>query len=154
MATSPIVGLDAKLYYNSATNASPTWVLVGDTIDASSSIATTMVEIASRASVYKGNLPGLVNFAGTFTLLHTIGSNTVITALTGMATGRTAKQFAFMDGLINTNTSKGMKFFAYVENMELGGGLEEGQTWDISLAAAYALESSALVEPSWYVVGS
>lgn len=152
MATSPVVGLDCKLYYNSATNASPTWVLVGDCIDASSGIATTMVEVASRASNYKGNLPGLVTFSGTFTLLHTIGSNSVITALTGMATGRTAKQFAFMDQLINTNTAKGMRFFAYIENMELGAALEEAATWDITLAPAYALESTSLVEPSWYVV--
>lgn len=153
MATAPIVGLDAKLYYNTGNNATPSWTLVGDCIDASSGIATTMVEIGSRTSVYKGNLPGLVTFSGTFTLLHTIGSNTVITALTGMATGRTAKQFAFADQLINTNTCKGMKFFAYIENMELGAGLEEAETWDITLAPAYYLEGgSSLIEPSWFVI--
>lgn len=150
--TAPITGLDAKLYYNSGTHASPTWVLIADAIDASSSIATTMVEIASRASNYGGNLPGLVKFSGTFTLLHTLGSNSVITALTGMSTGRTAKEFAFMDQLIATTGSKGMRFFAYIESMDLGAGLEEGEAWDISLASAFAIESSAKVDPDWYVV--
>jgi hypothetical protein len=152
--TEPIVGLDAKLYYNTNTHASPTWVLVADCQDASSGIATTMVEIASRASNFKGHKPGLVNFSGTFSLLHTLGANTVITALTGMATGRTAKEFAFMDQLINTNTSKGMRFFAYIENMDLGGGLEEDEAWDITLQSAFVIESNTKVDPDWYVVGS
>jgi hypothetical protein len=152
--TAPIVGLDAKLYYNSGTHASPTWVLIADAIDASSDIATTMVEIASRASNYAGNLPGLVKFSGSFTLLHTLASNSVITALTGMATGRSAKEFAFMDQLIATNGSKGMRFFAYIETMSLGAGLEEGETWDISLQSAFVIESSAKVDPDWYTVSA
>jgi hypothetical protein len=69
-----------------------------------------------------------------------------------MATGRTAKEFAFMDQLVATSTSKGMRFFAYIESMELGAGLEEGETWDISLQSAFVIESSVKVDPTWFVV--
>lgn len=152
--TAPITGLDAKLYYNSGTRASPTYVLIADAIDASSEIAVTMVEVASRASVYSGNLPGLVKFSGTFTLLHTLAANSVITALTGYATGRTAKEFLFMDQLVATVGSKGMRFYALIETMSLGAGLEEGETWDISLQSGFVMESAAKVEPDFYTVAS
>jgi hypothetical protein len=59
-----------------------------------------------------------------------------------------------MDQLIATNGSKGMRFFAYIETMSLGAGLEEGETWDISLQSAFVIESSAKVDPDWYTVSA
>lgn len=152
MSTMPTVGLDCKSYYNSATNASPTWVEITDAIDVSYEYGANQVEIKSRASINLGNLNGLIKHGATFTLLHTIGTNTVRAALLGIISGRAPKQFAFMDQAIATNGALGAKGYYNLESMNGSQPLEEGMTWDISLKPAYFIESSAKVEPTIVVI--
>jgi len=148
MATAPQIGLDCKAYYNSATNASPTWVEITDAIDVSYEYGTTQVAIKSRASINMGNVSGLINHGATFTLLHTVGTNAVRAALLAIVSGRAPKQFAFMDGAIATAGSIGVKSYFNVEGMNASQPLEEGMTWDITLKPAHFIESTAKVEPT------
>jgi hypothetical protein len=152
MATMPTVGLDCKAYYNSATNASPTWVEITDAIDVSFEYGATQVEIKSRASINLGHLNGLIKHGATFTLLHTLGANTVRAALLGIVSGRTPKQFAFMDQAINTSNAVGAKSYYNLESMNGSQPLEEGMTWDLSLKPAHFIESAAKVEPAIVVI--
>lgn len=152
MATNPTIGLDCKAYYNSATNASPTWVEITDAIDVSFEYGATQVEIKSRASINLGHLSGLIKHGATFTLLHTVGANTVRAALLAIVSGRTAKQFAFMDQAINASNAIGAKSYYNLESMNGSQPLEEGMTWDIALKPAYFIESAAKVEPSIVVI--
>jgi len=152
MATAPTIGLDCKAYYNSATNASPTWVEITDAIDVSFEYGATQVEIKSRASINLGHLSGLIKHGATFTLLHTVGANTVRAALLAIVSGRTAKQFAFMDQAINTSNAIGAKSYYNLESMNGSQPLEEGMTWDIALKPAHFIESAAKVEPSIVVI--
>lgn len=148
MATLPTLGLDCKTYYNSGTNASPTWVEITDAIDVSFEYGTTAVEIKSRASINMATLPGLINTGATFTLLHTLGTNTVRAALLAIVSGRTPKQFAFMDQAIATTGAIGLKAYMILEAMNGNQPLEEGMTWDITLKPAMFIESAAIINPT------
>jgi hypothetical protein len=152
MATAPTVGLDCKLYYNSATHATPTWVLIDDAIDVSFEYGTNIVEIKSRASVNLGSLAGLIKHGGTFSMLHTKGTNTVRAALLGIISGRVAKELAFKDQAIATSGALGARFYANLESMNMNQPLEEGAVWDITAKPAHFIESSAKVEPDIYIV--
>lgn len=148
MATMPTAGLDCKLYYNSGTNASPTWVEIVDAIDVSFEYGTTAIPIKSRASINSANLAGLINVGATFTMLHTIGTNTIRAALLGIVSGRAPKQFAIMDQAIATTGAIGLKSYMFVETMNGNQPLEEGMTWDLTLKPAHFIESAAKVEPT------
>jgi len=148
MATLPQAGLDCKAYYNSGTNASPTWVEITDAIDVSFEYGTTTIPIKSRASINMAHLCGLINTGATFTLLHTLGTNTVRAALLGIISGRAPKQFAFMDQAIATTGAIGLKAYMFLEAMNANQPLEEGMTWDLTLKPAYFVESSAVVGPT------
>lgn len=148
MATMPTVGLDCKAYYNSGTNASPTWVEIVDAIDVSYEYGTTQVEVKSRANINSANLSGLINVSATFTLLHTIGTNTIRAALLGIISGRAPKQFAFMDQAIATTGAIGLKAYMNLEGMNANQPLEEGMTWDITLKPAHFIESAAVIAPT------
>jgi hypothetical protein len=152
MSTMPTVGLDCKAYYNSATNASPTWVEITDAIDVSYEYGATQVEIKSRASINLGHLNGLIKHGATFTLLHTVGTNVVRTVLLAIVSARTPKQFAFMDQAIATTGALGAKSYYNLESMNAGQPLEEGMTWDLSLKPAHFIESAAKVEPVIIVI--
>ena len=148
----PQVGVDAKAYYNSGTHASPTWVLIDDIIDATPGFSAALTEIKSRASVWKGTLYALLEAGVTFTLLHRKGTDSVRAAILGIMTGRAAKEFAFMDQLIATTGSCGFRAFMNLESANRNENLEEGLAYDISAKGAYKTESSAKVEPDFYIV--
>jgi hypothetical protein len=141
-------GLDCKAYYNSGTNASPTWVEITDAIDVSFEYGTTTIPIKSRAGINLAHLAGLINTGATFTLLHTLGTNTVRAALLGIISGRAPKQFAFMDQAIATTGAIGLKAYMFLEAMNANQPLEEGMTWDLTLKPAYFVESAAVVGPT------
>jgi hypothetical protein len=150
----PQVGLDGKAYYNSGSHASPTWVLIDDIIDATPGISGTLVEIKSRASNWKGTLYGLLEAGVTFTLLHRKGTDSVRAAILAIITGRTSKEFAFMDQLIATSGACGFRAYLNLESANRNENLEEGMQYDISAKGAYKTESSAKVDPDFYVVGA
>lgn len=152
MATAPVVGLDCHAYYNSATNASPTWVEITDAIDVAYSYGTTQVPIKSRASINLGHLNGLINHGATMSVLHTVGTNAVRAALLAIISSRTPKQFAFMDQAIATTGAIGAKGYFNLEQMDANQPLEEGMAWACTLKPAHFIESAAKVEPSIVVI--
>lgn len=152
MPGAPQVGLDAKGYYNSATAASPTWVLIDDIIDCNPELGANLVTIKSRASIWEGTLIGQLKMGATFTLLHRKGTDAVRAVLLAIITGRAPKEFAFMDQLMATSGAIGFRCFLNLENMNRQEALEEGLAYDISAKAAYAMESSAKVEPTIHAV--
>lgn len=153
--TTPAVGLDCKLYYNSGTNASPTWVEIENAINVSvPDYGTNQVAANSRASLYESFLPGLIRTGIDFQYLHVKGTDTVRAALLGMVSGRSAKQFAVMDAAIASAGSIGLTAYMNIENMSYTEDLEGVRTYDITLKPAYFVESSAKVEPAILTVSA
>lgn len=154
MAGEPAVGLDCKAYINTGTHASPTWVLLDDIIDCSPELGGNLVTIKSRASNWEGTLYGQLKAGATLRFLHRKGTQANRASLLGIITGRTPKEFAFMDGLIATAGSIGLRAFLNLESMNRNENLEEGVAYDISAKGAFAIESSAKVDPDYYVVSA
>lgn len=154
MAGDPVLGADAKAYYNSGTHASPTWVLIDDIIDCNPQLGANLVEIKSRASKWVGTLTGLLTAGCTFTLLHRKGTDATRAAILAIITGREPKEFAFMDQLIATAGAIGLRSYLNLENCNRQESLEEGLAYDVSAKAAYKTESGAKVDPDMYVVSA
>ncbi len=149
----PVAGHDCVLYYNSATHASPTWVEIAEARDvAVPDFGVNPVEANSRASDFEAFVAGMIKLGATFTYLHKRGTDTVRDALVGMVSGRSAKEFAFMDGGITLVGARGVRFFALMEKFSYGQDNEGAMVWDASLKPAYVTESAAKVEPDLYVV--
>lgn len=153
IAPGPVAGVDCKLYYNSGTNASPTWVEITHAIDvAVPDFGVNQVEANARSSKFESFVNGLIKLGMTFTYLHVRGTDTVRAAMLAMVTGRTPKQFAAMDGDITHVGALGVKAFFNMEKFSQSQDLEGKLAWDGSLKPAYAIESAAKVEPAMFVV--
>jgi hypothetical protein len=146
-------GSACKAYYNSGTDASPTWVeitLVGDVN--LSDLGTNLAEVNLRASSYVLNLAAKLH--GSVEMLVAYNpANTAMDALLTAFFAKTVYQFAFMDGNIATAGSEGFKAFCIIESFPIQQPLEGMVAIDtMRLALAYEEESNTLVEPSWYTV--
>jgi hypothetical protein len=148
-----IVGFDCKLYYNTGTHASPTWVLIPRAINVSvPDFGCNQVATPSRGSNFEAFLNGLIRTGLNFTYAYKAGTDTVLTALLGMVTGRTAKEFAVMDGAIATTGSRGLRAYFNIENAPWNQELEGRMEVDFTLKPAYFEESGSKVDPDVYVV--
>lgn len=149
----PVAGQDCKTYYNSGTHASPTWVEVTRAIDAAvSEFGVNQVEAKARISNFEAFVNGLIKTGCTFTYLHIRGTDTVRDAMLGMVTGRTSKEFAFMDGGITLVGARGLRAFFNMEKFTWGQNQEGAQIYDASLKPAYVIESGSKVDPDLYIV--
>jgi hypothetical protein len=147
-----IAGHAAKLYMNTGTNASPTWVLIEEVGDVSlPDLGISLAEVATRASAYIANLAGLFNFALEFEALHK-GAPTVWDVLRARFFARTPTQFLIADGLVATSGTEGFKAYYFFEKFPIDQPLQGAQKNNVRLAPAYFIESDARVNPSWMVV--
>jgi len=150
-----LAGLDCILYYNSGTHAAPTWVEIPRAINVNvPDFGVNQIAANARLSKFEANLNGLIRTGLNFSYAYKRGDDTVRDALLGMVTGRTAKEFAVMDGDIDTAGNRGLRAFFNIENAPFSQELEGQVTIDFTLKPAYVEESDAKVEPDIYVVPS
>lgn len=146
------VGNDNKLYYNSATAASPTWVLICIVGNVSVDINIGNAEVDLRCSNWLLGLPSKLSGGFNFTLATHPG-NTVFDALRGIALARTPKQFASADGLIATSGTQAFKGFAHFTAFPLNQETQSLKTGDATLGLSYVEEpAGTLIEPSWVTI--
>lgn len=147
------VGIDQKTYYNSATDASPTWVEISEIGDVTvPDLGANAHVVNVRSTSWMLALPGrLKNASFDFNLAHNIG-NTVFDALRGFALARTIKQFANANGAIATSGTEGIKAFAFFEDFPWNAPLDDVANHDCVARFAWQEESSALVPPAWLVI--
>lgn len=142
------VGNDHKLYYNSGTNASPTWVEIKIVGDVNVPIDISAAQIDLRITNFVLGLPAKITPALEFFLAADIGG-TVYDALRGFALARTQKQYASANGNIATSGTQWFKQFAFFTSFPWNQPTQEIASGDCVLGAGYTEESSALVEPAW-----
>lgn len=153
----PFVGFDHYTYYNSATHASPTWVLLGQIGDESVDFSRKLALLELRESKYEANLAAGIMLNVSFPLLYNPGA-TAYDALETMsrAAGSSAtKEFFFANGPAATNGTKGPRAFMVIENFPLRKPLNGVTMIDqMTLKLGYGYESSARVEPDIYTVSA
>ena len=151
----PKTGKQMKLYRNTGTDASPTWVLVCDISDVNiNDLSVGTAELKRRCSDWVKALPtlfGLVTLE--FTLLHGLDPTT-FTAIRQDFFAKTVRQWAVMDGLIDTVGSEGLILPGLLQNFPWNQPLEDVSGHDIQLVTGYLQESSVEIDPYWLVVSS
>ena len=146
------VGRECKLYYNSATHATPTWVLVGRAVDVSMTGSKGEADQSSRSSSYKKTGAGLKDMTIEFGYRTKTGADTVWDIFTAMFFTDTTKQIFCANQLAATSGSEGLRAFCQCFGITDEQAMEDGQLSTITLKPTYAEESSAEVDPDWYVV--
>jgi len=150
---SKVTGRDCKLYYNTGSHASPTWVEITQAIDVSVDLAKNEAgPTRSRASDWEYTHPGLKNISMSFGYNYLSGADTVFDALKNSFDLDTESEFAVMDGAIASSGNEGPRFYGVVYGFNVQQGLEDPMTIDVEVKNAYKVESAALVEPDWYIV--
>lgn len=144
-------GLSAKTYYNSGTHASPTWVLIANAVDVSFSVGKNYGDVSSRASGWKKNAAALKDLTCSIGYRYKNGTDTVFDALRAAAIANTPIELFFADAASATTGTEGIR--AYFDlTMSEEQPLEDGVTATFEGVHCIYYESSAVVDPDWYVV--
>lgn len=146
------LGYLCKLYYNSATHATPTWVEVKRAKDVSVPLSKDEADTSRRESKWKFSKGAQREGALEFGYQYKSGADTVFDMLLDSFLNGTAVQFAVMDGDITASGNQGLRAFMEVFDFPHDEPLADGVVYNIGLKLTDHEESSALVEPDWYAV--
>lgn len=148
-----LAGKNCKLYYNSATHASPTWVLIDRAVDVSiSPFAKGEANVNSRASKWAKNIGTQIDAGISFGYRYKTGTDTVRDALIAAFLNGTPLEMAVMDGAIATTANRGLRAFMEIMEFPLDQPLADGVIVNVVAKVTYAEESSAVVDPDWYII--
>lgn len=145
-----LLGRECYLYYNSATYASPTWVLIGQAVDVSFSIDKNYGDVSSRISAWKKNKAGLKDLSVSFGYRYKMGvTDAVFDALRANAIANTDTELFIADGPSGTAGSEGPRVYV---DLSFGRDepLEDGVLIPFEAKHVIHYESSTLIEPTWY----
>lgn len=152
VAERPVTGLECKLYYNTTTHASPTWVEVTRAINVSFSLSKGEADQSSRVSTWKMQKGTLKDLEITFTYRKKQGTDTVFDALIAAAIGETVYEYAVLDGAHSVSGVQGIRAFCEIMSAGNTQDLESAEEVEFTLKPTYKEESSAVVNPDWYKV--
>jgi len=154
LSNRPATGLECKLYYNTATHASPTWVEITKAINVSFSISKGEADQSSRASTWKKGIPTLKELEITFTYRKKTGTDAVFTALMAAALADTIYEYAVLDAAHTEAGAQGIRAFCTIMSAGNTQDLESTEEVEFTLKPAYKEESDVEISPDWYTVGS
>lgn len=151
----PNVGANMKLYYNSGTNASPTWVDIDEVGDVrTNGIEWSSGVLARRSNTYKKEIPARIEpITITFTLIHGLDA-TVFDVLRAASMAGTVYQFAIMNGSIETSGNEGFTVPGWLKRFPWDQPLEDISGHECEMVGGYLEESSTEIDPAWKEVGS
>lgn len=150
----PVVGQNCKLYRNTGTAASPTWVLltaVGDV--AIPDLAMGLAELKRRGNNFTKNLPTMIqSFTVDAKIIAHMDTTNYAALKTNFLAG-TIEEYAVMNGLIATTGNMGMRVALVIQSFPFSQAQEEVFSHDLKLAVAYwESPSGTEVDPSFYTV--
>lgn len=151
MAT-PKTGIDHYMYYNSASYASPTLALICSIEDVSLTLSLNLADFKSRCTLWDRKI------ASTFMPLeasvklqrHAVKAN--FDRFRADFLSKRIREYFFLDGPSNYNGSEGIRGHMLISEFPIAEPLEDISTVDMKLVLGYWEESSAPVDPAWYVV--
>src|SRR5262245_24381218 len=147
-----LIGRECKLYYNSGTFSSPTWIEVTRAIDVDYDMPAEWGNVSSRVSLFKMEAKALIGLILTFGYRYRQGvTDSVFDALRPMALGITKVEFAVADGAIATT---GNEYLRATYQIEFGNKqpLVDGVQVDFRCHLCSEEDSGVLREPSYVTV--
>src|SRR5215213_8959655 len=132
MAFQPAVGKNMKFYRNTATHATPTWVLISQIGDLNvSDLTRGLAELKRRGNGFVKNLPVFINsIAVEFRLIFGLDT-TNYTFLRQTFFSGACVQYAIMNDIIAGPGSEGLMLPAIVEQFPWNQNLEDVSAHDV-----------------------
>lgn len=141
------LGLDAKLYRNSGTYASPTWELIGNVRDVTLSLETGEADVTTRGNNgWRASVGTLKGATIEFQMVWDT-SDTDFTAIQTAFFTSTNIEFAVMDGDITTTGSQGLRADCRIITFSRAEALEEAITVSVTAKPTYTTNP-----PTWHTV--
>jgi hypothetical protein len=141
------LGMDAKLYRNTGTYASPTWDLIGNVKDLTLSLETGEADVTTRGNGgWRATVATLKDGSLEFEMIWDT-EDTDFTAIRTAFIGNTAVEMAVLDGLVATTGSQGLRASFMVTNFTRNEPLEEAITVSVSMKPTYSTNA-----PAWMTV--
>ena len=154
LSQKPVIGKDCKLYYNSGTHFSPTWIEIERAINVSASITKNEADVSSRESDWQMVIGALKVLEITFNYRHIQGTDGTFAALRAAFMDNTPIQFLMLDAAQSEAGAEGILAFCEIMSMNPGQELEGSQEWEVTAKPTYKRESGVLIKPMWYIQGT
>ena len=128
-------GMDFKLYRNTATPTTPTWVLMTNVRDLTRNRDTALADVSTRGSQYRLQVPTLKDLSIDFQLVY-FDDDADQEAFEEAYEAGDSIDMAFLDGPISTVGSKGLRMMGQVSNFTTNEALEDAGLIDITVVPA------------------
>lgn len=137
---------DAKLYYNTATYASPTWAEICNVMDLTLSLSQSEIDLTTRCGGgFKEYGNGLIDATIDFSMLFDT-SDTTQTALRNAFFNKTNIEVLVLNGSSGTAGTQGLRATCIVTSFTRNEALGDALKVDISLRPAENDDAA----PAWY----
>ncbi|MEQ8785132.1 MAG: hypothetical protein RIC55_02500 [Pirellulaceae bacterium] len=152
LTEAPVVGKDCKLYLNSASHATPTWVEIKHAINVSANLGKGEADVSARISGWKLTKGALKELEISFTYRHKSGADTVFDTLLAAYLNDTPLEFAVLDADVAETGAQGPRAFCEVLSLNLTQELENAAEYELTIKPTYFEEGGLLIVPDWYEV--
>ena len=144
---SHVLGMNAKLYRNTATYGTPTWDLVGNVRDLTLALTKDVVDVTTRGNNgWKAEVGTLKDGSVDFSMVWDT-EDTDFTAMQTAFLAGTLIDFAVMDGDITTPGSQGLRAEFDIMTFSRNENLTEALMVDVSMKPGYSANA-----PIWHTV--
>lgn len=132
------LGLDAKLYRNTADYASPTWVEVTNVKDLTLNLEAGEADVTTRGNAgWRATIAALRDGSIEFEMVWDT-ADAAFTAIKNAFFGGTTVEFAVMDGDIETAGSQGLRAMMAITNFSRSEPLEEAIKVSVTAKPTYS----------------
>ena len=148
----PSTGHPMKLYRNTGSVASETWVEIAEIGDVSiTDFARGLAELKRRGKEYTKNLASIIQSIAVEFRFHHGLDQTNWDALVANFLAGTVEEYFIADGPEGTADHEGLRCPMIIEQFPWDQPLEDISGHDIRLAIGYMVDTSTEVDPSWQV---
>jgi len=142
-----VLGLAAKLYYNTGSYASPTWTLIGNVKDVTLTLEKGTADITTRAAAgWRATVGTLKDLTIEFAMVWDT-TDAAFTAIQTAFMNNTSIEVVALDGLVATTGSQGPRVTCDVTSFSRSEPLEDALTVSVTLKPTYSANA-----PAWFEV--
>lgn len=141
------LGLEAKLYRNTATYAAPTWVEMKNVKDLTLNLEASEADVTTRGNAgWRATLAALKDGSIEYEMVWDT-ADPDFTAIKDAFFGNTSVEFAVMDGDVTTAGSQGLRATMSITSFSRSEALEEAISVSVTAKPTYAANP-----PEWMTV--
>ena len=141
-----VLSEDAKLYYNTASYATPTWSEITNVKDVTMNMEKDETDVTTRGSNgFKEFVDGMIDGSVDFNMVWDT-TDTAFTAIQTAFFAKTGVEFLILDGAAGTAGSEGLRATMMIKKFTRNETLGEALTVDVTIRP----RKNANAAPAWY----